>query len=228
MGQMPERACVICGGSYPPTTKAQQCCGTVCSKIKGGRTMNRRPLCARCGGPVAHSGRIYCRRRCAFDAQMAARGPSRASLRRAARALLKCSECGGSLTGRRRAICSEPCRKAHNRQRFRDLYRSDYFDERDCPICGTTFSVGRSKPGPRSATCSPECGRIRFADMAGIRRIAVGGTDLSLEDMPNDYVEVVTVFRRLHQELYYNRSGRQWPTKKRKHTTTQHPTQHPS
>lgn len=154
----------------------------------------------------------YCSRRCGyFGRQIGKSCPIRCIVPpKRECASVKCSECDLVFVQRRRnhLVCSRACALTRGRRRYKESWRSvrekNPIVEHSCRECGKLFATNHYSA--IRVFCSERCGdyywKKELRDRNKIRDLAIGGTELLLDEMPVEFIEACIAYRRAQQEIW--------------------------
>ena len=182
------RTCLLCGMMFRPSVPSVQCCSKSCaSKLvqlsKGEGSKGAASTCRHCGksySPKKSDRTTYCSRACAF-ADKAAK-PKLAKVK----PVKRCAGCGAETQSH---YCSDDCRKAVARRKFRQYAETKHDKaERQCRSCNCAFTpVYASK---LRTFCSEHCRTVYG------RRVAKAQRRARQRSLPYESVDPIAVFER--------------------------------
>lgn len=161
----PPNVCVVCGELFKPRREHDRYCGELCRNRRPRKTKSsgkRRPVGIRicpCGRQFGWAPRLrekYCSVQCVLDARVGHALEWRCDV-----PWRTCVECGGQFIHRTAKRCSDECRKAYGRRRYRQTFVSVEITNPEvrhrCPECGVEFTS--RKNSSRRKFCSFTCSR---------------------------------------------------------------------
>ena len=140
-----EKICVVCGKSFYPRKKSQQCCSSECATIKVHEAVKKYYICQHCGKPFWRPN-AFRMKFCSPECQSAARALARSRKEKSAPTVYKriCAWCGESFetTYPNKIYCNRECSYNGNLKMKRAQWADAYVPRTHiCKECGSEFTT---------------------------------------------------------------------------------------